>query len=43
MNATFDSQKGGLIHEAGIPMQELEPKVQGAYTPGVIFAGFYRM
>ena len=33
--STFDSQKGGgLIRETKIPMQELEPKVQGAYAWG---------
>ena len=34
--SAFYSQRGGLIHEIKLPMQELELKMQG----GVI-AGFY--
>ena len=34
---------GGLIHETKLPMQELEPKLQGGglYARGGVFAGFY--
>ena len=33
----FYSQRGGLIRETKLPMQELELKLQG----GGVFAGFY--
>ena len=33
---------GGLIHETKLPMQELEPKLQGGLIrEGGVFAGFY--
>ena len=34
---------GGLIHETKLPMQELEPKLQGGLIRegGGVFAGFY--
>ena len=39
--STFD-REGGLIGETKIPMQELEPKVQGGLCMrGGVIAGFY--
>ena len=44
MDSNISSKEGGLIRETKIPMQKLEPKVQGglyARRGGGVIAGFY--